>query len=91
LAERFLFTQALEAARCVEEGVLPSVADGDVGAILGWGFAPFTGGPFSYIDGLGLKHFVSRAKRLSADHGERFQPPALLLEMAENERSFYGL
>ncbi|MBM66416.1 MAG: 3-hydroxyacyl-CoA dehydrogenase [Myxococcales bacterium] len=90
LAERFLYTQALEAARCVEEGVLPSVADGDVGAILGWGFAPFTGGPFSYMDGLGLKHFVSRATALAAQHGERFQPPALLLEMAAHDRSFHG-
>ena len=90
LAERFLYTQALEAARCVEEGVLPSVADGDVGAILGWGFAPFTGGPFSYMDRMGLKHFVSRAKNLSTDHGERFEPPALLVEMAESGRSFYG-
>jgi len=88
LVERFLYVQALEAARCMDQGVLLAVEDADVGAILGWGFAPYTGGPLSYIDRIGVKAFVARADALAALYGERFAPPALLREMAQTGRKF---
>jgi 3-hydroxyacyl-CoA dehydrogenase / enoyl-CoA hydratase / 3-hydroxybutyryl-CoA epimerase len=90
LVERFLFVQAIEAARCVDEGVVTAKEDVDVGAVLGWGFAPYTGGPLSFIDRIGVKAFVARSDELAAKLGERFAPPALLREMAAEGRSFYG-
>ncbi|NIJ42914.1 3-hydroxyacyl-CoA dehydrogenase/enoyl-CoA hydratase/3-hydroxybutyryl-CoA epimerase [Parvibaculum indicum] len=87
--KRFLCIQALEAARCFEEGVVTDVRDADVGAILGWGFAPWTGGPLSYIDMLGTKEFVELCDSLAQKYGERFKPNALLREMAEKGESFY--
>lgn len=81
LKDRFLFTQCLEAARIMEQGVLRSAEDADVGAIMGWGFSPWTGGPLSYIDRWGAARFAQKARELAAAHGERFQPPALLDEM----------
>jgi 3-hydroxyacyl-CoA dehydrogenase / enoyl-CoA hydratase / 3-hydroxybutyryl-CoA epimerase len=89
LIERFLVVQALEAARCVDEGVVEAKEDVDVGAILGWGFAPYTGGPLSYIDRIGVKAFVERADALAASLGDRFEPPPLLRTMAAEGRSFY--
>ena len=90
LKRRYLFTQALETARCVEEGVITSAADCDLGAILGWGFAPFTGGPLSYIDTYGVAAFVEEADRLAARWGERFEAPELLRAMARDGRTFHG-
>jgi 3-hydroxyacyl-CoA dehydrogenase / enoyl-CoA hydratase / 3-hydroxybutyryl-CoA epimerase len=90
LMERLITIQALEAARSFEEGVVVDPRDADVGAILGWGFAPFTGGPLSLIDTMGAAAFVERCKRLAAEHGERFQPNSLLLEMAGKRETFYG-
>jgi 3-hydroxyacyl-CoA dehydrogenase/enoyl-CoA hydratase/3-hydroxybutyryl-CoA epimerase len=87
---RFLYRQAVEAARCMEEGVLTNPADGDIGAIFGWGFAPFTGGPFSLIDAVGLDAFVRECDRLAQQYGERFAPPKLLRDMAARGESFYG-
>jgi 3-hydroxyacyl-CoA dehydrogenase/enoyl-CoA hydratase/3-hydroxybutyryl-CoA epimerase len=89
LKDRFLVVQALEAARCVEEKVITDVREADVGSILGWGFAPFTGGTLSWIDMLGTKRFVELAKSLEKKHGPRFQSPKLLIEMAEKGESFY--
>ena len=89
LVERFLYTQALEAARCMDLGVLNAAEDADVGAVMGWGFAPYTGGPLSYIDGIGLQVFVDRADALAKAHGPRFEPPGLLRTMAAEGRSFY--
>jgi 3-hydroxyacyl-CoA dehydrogenase / enoyl-CoA hydratase / 3-hydroxybutyryl-CoA epimerase len=89
LKERFLVIQALEAARCYEERVVTDPADADVGAILGWGFAPWTGGPLSYIDTMGTKRFVETCDRLAQRHGERFSPSKLLREMAATGGSFY--
>jgi 3-hydroxyacyl-CoA dehydrogenase/enoyl-CoA hydratase/3-hydroxybutyryl-CoA epimerase len=86
---RLLTIQALEAARCFEEGVITDPRDADVGAILGWGFAPFTGGPISYIDTMGAAAFVARCEALAAKYGERFLPNALLKEMAATGGSFY--
>lgn len=89
LKARFLTCQALETARCFEEGVLTDVRDADVGAILGWGYAPFTGGPLSYIDTIGAKAFVQRCERFVAAYGDKFAPNALLKELAEKGESFY--
>lgn len=90
LKQRFLTIQALEAARCFEEGVLTDPRDADVGGILGWGFAPFTGGPVSYIDTLGAKKFVERCEAFEKKYGERFKPNKLLIEMAAKNETFYS-
>jgi 3-hydroxyacyl-CoA dehydrogenase/enoyl-CoA hydratase/3-hydroxybutyryl-CoA epimerase len=74
----------------VEEGVVTDPRDADVGAILGWGFAPWTGGPLSLIDGVGVAAFVETCERLAEQHGPRFTPPRLLKEMAAQGKSFYG-
>ena len=88
--ERLLFAQSLEAVRALEEGVLTDIREGDVGAILGWGFAPWSGGPFSWLDILGAPYAAERAEELAATHGDRFAPPQLLEEMAERGQSFYA-
>ncbi|EFL87870.1 3-hydroxyacyl-CoA dehydrogenase NAD-binding domain-containing protein [Ahrensia sp. R2A130] len=90
IEDRFLYTIALEAVRCFEEGVVTDIREADVGAILGFGFAPFTGGPLSFIDGIGVEAFTARANDLASRHGEHFSPPALLVEMAKNGETFYG-
>jgi 3-hydroxyacyl-CoA dehydrogenase/enoyl-CoA hydratase/3-hydroxybutyryl-CoA epimerase len=90
LKARFLVAQALEAARTVEEGVVTDPREADVGSILGFGFAPFTGGALSYIDGMGAKAFVALAEQLAGKHGERFTPPKILRDMAEGGGTFYG-
>jgi 3-hydroxyacyl-CoA dehydrogenase/enoyl-CoA hydratase/3-hydroxybutyryl-CoA epimerase len=90
LQDRFLYAQALEAARCMEEKVVTDPREADVGSILGFGFAPFTGGVLSMIDGVGAKAFVARARELASQYGSRFEPSAGLIEMAEKGGSFYG-
>ncbi len=90
LKARFLVTMALEAARTVEEGVVTDPREADVGSILGFGFAPYTGGTLSYIDGMGAEAFVALAEKLEAKYGERFRPTPLLREMAEKGETFYG-
>ena len=87
---RLMFVQALEAVRALEQGVLTDIREGDVGAILGWGFAPWTGGPFGWLDMLGAERVVELADKLAAEHGDRFAPPALLRDMAAKGESFYG-
>jgi 3-hydroxyacyl-CoA dehydrogenase/enoyl-CoA hydratase/3-hydroxybutyryl-CoA epimerase len=86
---RLLTIQALEAARCMEEGVVRDPRDADVGAILGWGFAPYTGGPISMIDTLGASTFISRCEALAAKYGDRFEPNPLLRELAAKGATFY--
>ncbi len=88
MIERLLFVQALETVRCLEEGVLRSVADANIGSIFGWGFAPFKGGTLQYINDSGLPAFVARSRELAARYGDRFQPPALLVKMAEQDNNF---
>lgn len=73
----------------MDENVVTSPRDADVGAILGWGFAPWTGGPISLIDTIGIATFVERCDALAADHGERFAPPELLRRMAAAREHFY--
>jgi 3-hydroxyacyl-CoA dehydrogenase/enoyl-CoA hydratase/3-hydroxybutyryl-CoA epimerase len=90
LKMRLLYRQAVEAARCMAEGVVTDPRDADVGAILGWGFAPWTGGPLSLIEGVGLSNFVAECDRLSGLYGERFRVPDLLRTMAQQDRGFYG-
>jgi 3-hydroxyacyl-CoA dehydrogenase/enoyl-CoA hydratase/3-hydroxybutyryl-CoA epimerase len=90
LQERFLATIALEAARTVEEGIVTDPREADVGSILGFGFAPYTGGALSYIDGMGVKTFVSLCERLAKDYGAHFTPTPLLKDMAAKGETFYG-
>ena len=80
----------VEAARVFEEGVVTDVREADVGSILGWGFAPYSGGTLSYIDMMGTKAFVALCRRLEQKYGPRFAPPKLLLDMAAKGDSFYG-
>jgi 3-hydroxyacyl-CoA dehydrogenase/enoyl-CoA hydratase/3-hydroxybutyryl-CoA epimerase len=89
LKQRLLAIQALEAARCVGEGVITDVREADVGSILGFGFAPFTGGTLSYIDGMGAAAFVKLCAGLARKHGARFRPNRLLRDMARKGETFY--
>jgi 3-hydroxyacyl-CoA dehydrogenase/enoyl-CoA hydratase/3-hydroxybutyryl-CoA epimerase len=86
---RLMFAQVLEAVRALEEGVLMDIREGDVGAILGWGFAPWSGGPFSWLDMLGTPYAAERAAALAEAHGPRFACPPLLAEMGKKGQSFY--
>ncbi|MCX4684797.1 3-hydroxyacyl-CoA dehydrogenase NAD-binding domain-containing protein [Kitasatospora purpeofusca] len=90
LKERMLFSEALDSVRCLEEGVLTSVADANVGSILGIGFPAWTGGVLQYINGYpgGPADFAERARELAAAYGERFAPPALLERIAAEGRTF---
>jgi 3-hydroxyacyl-CoA dehydrogenase/enoyl-CoA hydratase/3-hydroxybutyryl-CoA epimerase len=90
LKQRFLVVQAVEAARTFEEHVVTDVREADVGSILGFGFAPFTGGTLSYIDMMGTKAFVALCRKFETKFGARFKPGKLLVEMAEKGESFYG-
>jgi 3-hydroxyacyl-CoA dehydrogenase/enoyl-CoA hydratase/3-hydroxybutyryl-CoA epimerase len=87
---RLLVRQAIEAARCFEEKVLINASSGDVGAIFGIGFPPYTGGPFSFIDTMGLDAFIAEADRFADAYGPRFTPPQLLRDMAEKGETFYS-
>ncbi len=90
LKKRMLYRQAIEAARCYEEGVVTDPRDADVGAILGWGFAPWTGGPVSLIDTVGAAKFVEECDRFAQKYGKRFMPNALLRDMAAKGDTFYA-
>ncbi|MBW4710393.1 enoyl-CoA hydratase/isomerase family protein [Roseobacter sp. YSTF-M11] len=87
---RLLFAQSLEAVRALEEGVLMDIREGDVGAILGWGFAPWSGGPLSWLDMIGAPYAAERCDQLTAKYGDRFTCPDLLRDMAAKGQSFYG-
>ncbi|MFI9586289.1 3-hydroxyacyl-CoA dehydrogenase NAD-binding domain-containing protein [Streptomyces sp. NPDC052236] len=90
MQERMLFSEALDSVLCLEEGVLTSVADANIGSIMGIGFPAWTGGVLQYINGYegGLPGFVARARELAQKYGERFEPPALLVEKAETGERF---
>ncbi|NTI47404.1 3-hydroxyacyl-CoA dehydrogenase [Agrobacterium rhizogenes] len=90
LKQRFLATIALEAARTMEVGIVTDPREADVGSILGFGFAPYTGGALSYIDGMGVKAFVSLCETLAKTYGPHFAPTALLKDMAAKGETFYG-
>ena len=95
MQERLTFIMSIETVRCVEEGVLRTTADANIGSIFGIGFPPLHGGALQYINGyeaadgrIGIQAFVDRANELAAKYGERFVPPALLLEKAKNGEKF---
>jgi 3-hydroxyacyl-CoA dehydrogenase/enoyl-CoA hydratase/3-hydroxybutyryl-CoA epimerase len=90
LTSRFLVRQAIEVARCFEEGVITDARDADIGSILAWGFAPYTGGCASYVDLIwGIKEFVAEADRLADKYGDRFRPGDMLRDMAAKGEGFY--
>ncbi|NUB45051.1 enoyl-CoA hydratase/isomerase family protein [Fertoebacter nigrum] len=86
---RLLFAQVLEAVRALEDGVLMDIREGDVGAILGWGFAPWSGGPLSWLDMIGAPRAVEICDALAETHGARFAAPALLRDMSAKGQQFY--
>ncbi|MFY1667490.1 3-hydroxyacyl-CoA dehydrogenase NAD-binding domain-containing protein [Pseudomonas sp. Pseu.R1] len=88
IRDRLLFIQAIETVRCVEEGVLCSTTDANIGSMFGIGFPAWTGGALQFINQYGLKAFIARAQHLAEQYGERFAPPALLLEKALNGKVF---
>ena len=88
--ERLMFAQVLEAVRALEEGVLEDIREGDVGAILAWGFAPWSGGPLSWLDIIGTPYAAERCDQLAEAYGDRFACPPLLREMADKGQTFYG-
>jgi 3-hydroxyacyl-CoA dehydrogenase/enoyl-CoA hydratase/3-hydroxybutyryl-CoA epimerase len=86
-----LAAQALETVRCLEEGVITDPSEADVGALLGWGFAPWTGGPLSYIDAQGPSAFVARCDELAGCYGsKRLRPPETLRRIAADGGTIYG-
>ncbi len=89
LKQRFLYAQAIETARCLEEDVIETAEDGDLGSVYGWGFPAWTGGTLSYIDTVGLPAFVAESDRLAQKHGARFAPSPWLRERAASGRAFY--
>ncbi|SFM44179.1 3-hydroxyacyl-CoA dehydrogenase NAD-binding domain-containing protein [Marinobacter zhejiangensis] len=88
LKDRILFIQAIETVRCLEEDVLRSVEDANIGSIFGIGFAPWTGGAIQFINQYGVREFTARATELAEQYGSRFTPPALLLAKAESNTPF---
>lgn len=89
LEKRLLYIQAIEAAKAYEENIVTTPESADIGSIMGIGFPPFTGGIMSFLDGIGVGHFVKECEELAEKHGTRFQPPALLKTMAAEGKSFY--
>jgi 3-hydroxyacyl-CoA dehydrogenase/enoyl-CoA hydratase/3-hydroxybutyryl-CoA epimerase len=87
--KRLLYVQALETVRCMDEGVVTTAADADVGSILGWGFPPWTGGTLSLIETVGLAQFVAECDVLAAKHGPRFAVPDSLRQRAARNEPFY--
>ena len=87
---RLLYIQSIEAVRCLESQVITDIRDGDIGAILGWGFAPWSGGPLSLIDIKGSQSFSAQCADFAQKYGQRFAPPPLLAEMAQKNEKFYS-
>ena len=90
LAERAVLLMLNEAARCLDEGILRSARDGDIGAIFGIGFPPFLGGPFHYMDSIGIAELVDKLERHQDKYGERFAPCESLKAMAKEGKKFYN-
>ena len=90
ISERVIMSMINEAAYCLDEDILRSARDGDIGAVFGLGFPPFLGGPFRYMDSLGLAVVVEKLQALQAEHGERFTPAPILLSLAKSGKSFYA-
>lgn len=90
IAERLVLQMVNEAVLCLQDGILRSARDGDIGAVFGLGFPPFRGGPFRYVDSAGAADVVRRLETLEQQHGVRFKPAALLVDMAKSGRRFHG-
>ena len=89
IVDRCVLAMVNEAARCLEEGILRSPRDGDIGAVFGIGFPPFRGGPFRYIDSVGADHIVGQLEDLNVRFSPRFEPAELLVDMASGRKVFY--
>lgn len=89
IIERCLLMMLNEAAMCLEEGVIRSARDGDIGAIFGIGFPPFLGGPFRYMDALGIDHVIERLQHYSSIYSDKYTPAKILLDMQTENRRFY--
>jgi 3-hydroxyacyl-CoA dehydrogenase/enoyl-CoA hydratase/3-hydroxybutyryl-CoA epimerase len=90
IQDRLLFAFLNEAALCLQDGILRSPRDGDMGAIYGLGFPPFLGGPFRYLDHLGARFAVQVLEKLADRHGERFRPAQVLQDLAREGWAFHG-
>ncbi|MEM6850434.1 MAG: 3-hydroxyacyl-CoA dehydrogenase NAD-binding domain-containing protein [Pseudomonadota bacterium] len=88
--DRLLYLQLSSAARLYADGVLSDPQSGDIGAIFGWGFAPWSGGPFSHIDTIGVDAYVRKADAMAQKYGERFAPPPKFRDMAEKGETLYA-
>lgn len=88
LPDRFLYIQAIESVRCLEERVIETSRDANIGAVLGIGYPRWTGGPLQYIDMVGAGRFVQRASKLATKYGDRFIPPRMLVQIAEQDGRF---
>ena len=88
--DRLLYAQLIPAAQCYVDGIVHDPESADLGAIFGWGFAPWTGGPMSYIDTVGADAFVRRADSLAEKFGSRFNPPDMFRDMAKSGDKLYG-
>jgi len=89
IAERCVLLMLNEAAQCLDEGVIRNPRDGDIGTIFGIGFPPFLGGPFHYMDSLGINHVVARLEHYQGQIGDKFAPAAILKKMVEEGKTFY--
>ncbi|RUO21163.1 fatty acid oxidation complex subunit alpha FadJ [Aliidiomarina iranensis] len=89
MIERCVLAMLNEAAWCLQDNIIRSPRDGDIGAIFGIGFPPFRGGPFRYMDSLGIENLVARLQHYQEKEGDRFKPCDLLLEMAAEKQTFY--
>jgi 3-hydroxyacyl-CoA dehydrogenase len=90
IQDRLALLMVNEAVYCLQEGVISSPRDGDLGAILGLGFPPFRGGPFRHVDTVGRGAITARLDGLAEQHGRRFEPAAMLTETVENRGKFYS-
>jgi len=88
MIDRFLYIQALETVRCMDENVLRSVPDANIGSVFGWGFAPFKGGTLQFINDIGLSQFIIRANELESKYGKRFSVPESLIKKAEKGEEY---
>jgi len=91
IVERCVLAMVNEVALCLQDGILRSARDGDIGAVFGIGFPPFRGGPFRYVDSVGADRIVEKLEELNARFQPRFAPAELLVEMARARRRFYGV
>ncbi len=87
--ERILYAQLIPAAHCFAEGIVHDPQSADLGAIFGWGFAPWTGGPMSYIDTIGIDAFIRKSESLAQKYGARFNPPQKFRDMAAKKEKLY--